>query len=850
MSRYPNARWFVVACCFLLALWPRVCSAQAISDPVDLALLPVQYEVTRLAKDGWAGVAKFQVDSPAATPSKLRFRIRSSCAMINPQCNECEIVSSVQCKNCTLDCTTIIPPPTACEGTQCENCTHWSKPLVRIVIQPPGTPIREIRADNIAEYNGTYWEYEGGEGNTGPFLLSTDDPGYHYYYDFDSQGPGQYSVQLVADTRIQCDMAVITELMTDSLLVVNLMAVTPEVAVGQTAVLTAMVFDGSSPALDANVAVTVIGPNGTVVTPPPTLVDTGQPSQGDHQAADGLYSGTFTPTQPGEYTIHAKITGYRNLPDVGLVAYERDAGTSLSAVETCATLSGSIADFGQDDNSNGRYEWLVIQAPVTGLSNGEWIFQVSLRTANGKTLLAYGRGEGSASTTEMVVQARVSADDIHAVGEAGPYQVVGLGLSCVDPLSGAHRVGSFAPNSYTHPYRLAQFELPPRDCNNNGISDVAEIELGLVEDCNHNLVPDECATAPPPALSSVASPNDKMSRAIAFEAPAYQGTGTPPLTAIRVNMIDLQNPNPANFACCPAPDFSTFERATCTAAGELNGCARWVGLPVTVWNSQYNPVLGSYRAARLQCSPQYHDWGSEGPVFVVGAEIIPSSTYEVEVYGPSCEGGEAACNDVWCPGLTLQTRRWADVVSQFNPPSPTSQPDAHDVVAIVNRFKHIQNAFSKANTQIYGNRMELNLDVSGLDLSAAVDALKGLAYPYNGPCLCPSLVDCSNAPACTSVQAGCMSDDSAKACDSGPIRGQDCSDNCACCPSDSNCPSVGTCPDPEGSAKPPTCVERYGSCIKYCVNGANDEQPCLTDYHCPSGTCGSGFCRDRCGRCN
>ena len=141
------------------------------------------------------------------------------------------------------------------------------------------------------------------------------------------------------------------------------------------------------------------------------------------------------------------------------------------------------------------------------------------------------------------------------------------------------------------------------------------------------------------------------------------------------------------------------------------------------------------------------------------------------------------------------TRRSGDVASQWQPPSPSSQPDGNDVVALVNKFKNVPGAPSKAAAQIFGNVIELNLDVSGLDISAAVDAFKGLAFPYSGPCPCPSSVTC-NATACASA-ASCSG----------------------------------------------------GLCVKTCVGGVNLNQPCLSDAHCPSSTCGTGFCRDRCGRC-
>src|SRR3989304_2298980 len=99
-----------------------------------------------------------------------------------------------------------------------------------------------------------------------------------------------------------------------------------------------------------------------------------------------------------------------------------------------------------------------------------------------------------------------------------------------------------------------------------------------------------------------------------------------------------RQPGPANLPQFPPPDFSAFESTTCTAAGEANGCARWVGKPGTFLEAQDIPLGASYRAARLQCTPFYYDWKPEGPICVVGAEIVPSSQYSVEAYSAAGMG--------------------------------------------------------------------------------------------------------------------------------------------------------------------------------------------------------------------
>jgi hypothetical protein len=248
----------------------------------------------------------------------------------------------------------------------------------------------------------------------------------------------------------------------------------------------------------------------------------------------------------------------------------------------------------------------------------------------------------------------------------------------------------------------------------------------------------------------------------------------------------------------------------CTHANEENGCARWVGEPNTYRESQNLPGLGTYQAARLQCTPYYHDWVSataSGPITVVGAEILPSSTYTVRAYAASCKGLEDNCTNVSAP-VEMLTRRYGDVVAPFNPPTIDAvQPDGSDVVKVVDKFKNVPGAPSKAITLLQPNLPELNGDVSGSDIVQVVDAFKLIAYKHSGPCPCPSLATCEALVCVNGSDAVCKA---------------------------SALPGLGA----------------NSTCIKTCIGGDNDGDPCLNNNHCPGGACpANGFCRDRCGRC-
>lgn len=326
------------------------------------------------------------------------------------------------------------------------------------------------------------------------------------------------------------------------------------------------------------------------------------------------------------------------------------------------------------------------------------------------------------------------------------------------------------------------------DCNENLIQDDCDLASGSSVDTNINSIPDECDPSMP-----IGDSGDNKNRSLSLQVPPSAVAGPGAITALRVKLVDLQNPQPPNIGCCPPPDFSAYESgAACTDPG---GCVRWVGRPGTFLESQDDPGAGSYSAARLQCAPLYRDWTGDGAFHVIGAEIVPSSTYHVQNFGESCQGNEAAC--VVTSGLlAVTTARWGDIEAAFNPPATTTQPDVIDVAQLVNKFKNVIGAPVKAIAQIQPNLPEANADINALDIVAVVDAVKQFAYSFSGPCPCPSMVTCK-LTACASPA--------------------DCSG---------------------------------GLCVKTCVSGTNIGEPCINDTHCPGGgNCGAGFCRDACGRC-
>ena len=164
----------------------------------------------------------------------------------------------------------------------------------------------------------------------------------------------------------------------------------------------------------------------------------------------------------------------------------------------------------------------------------------------------------------------------------------------------------------------------------------------------------------------------------------------------------------------------------------------------------------------------------------------------------------------------------------FTPPSPPGQPNAIDVAQLVNKFKNLAGALLKATTQLQPNLPELNADINALDIVAVVDAVKKIAYPFLGPCACPSTVTCG-VTACTTdgpcVTAYGPASKCVKTCVGGSNAGDTCKDD-----------AHGHCPS--------------GTCGNTCSGGSNPGAACTSDANCTGGGhCTGGYCRDRCGRC-
>ncbi len=143
------------------------------------------------------------------------------------------------------------------------------------------------------------------------------------------------------------------------------------------------------------------------------LVDSG--SFPDATQGDGLFSGLFTPSQPGAYVAAVQATG----TSLGGVPFSRTALTDFTVVPSNASL-GSISDQGVDTNGDGLIGEVVVDASVTVQTAGTYLFSIVLQASNGQTV--YSANTATLTTGSQTISVQFAATDILGLGVNGPYE--------------------------------------------------------------------------------------------------------------------------------------------------------------------------------------------------------------------------------------------------------------------------------------------------------------------------------------------------------------------------------------------------------------------------------------------
>ncbi|MEK6799186.1 MAG: hypothetical protein AABZ12_09500 [Planctomycetota bacterium] len=251
----------------------------------------------------------------------------------------------------------------------------------------------------------------------------------------------------------------------------------------------------------------------------------------------------------------------------------------------------------------------------------------------------------------------------------------------------------------------------------------------------------------PTPLSGVPNANRYVTFSVPSDGGIVAATEGTPQVAVRVKMDSLHHPDPPNIPCCPAPDFTAWE-----------GGYRWAG-PIVEYNYTVLPPTSFY-GSQLRCDPTFADYPGAGAFSIYAPEVMPDSQYSIQIVDIACADSLDE-EDCYSDPLLGGTQRWGDTVSTFQNdifpvPAFPSQPNVLDVAAIVDHIKGIPGAVGKTRAQLQPNGPAPGANVNVLDLAYDVDALKNKAYPFAGPCTCPSGVACNPTAACSN-DSGCSS---------------------------------------------------------------------------------------------
>ena len=314
------------------------------------------------------------------------------------------------------------------------------------ILAPTGEVIDET---TITGLGGEVLVYEGQTGGAGPVLSLATQPGFHTTYSFPSLGSGTYRVRFETDPGLSEEVAVITQLLTDSPVGVALLATESAVVPGSGAVLVAAVFDSGQPVTGATVDLTLVLPGGGTTTA--DLVDDGLDA--DDASGDGLYTVELDLGTPGEYTAVARIAGTTSSG----AAFERQASAGFTVLPTRTLLTGSVSDQGVDDDGDGLLDRVVLTAGTDTQQAGEYRLFATLAASGGQTLVR--SAAATLPTGPGSVPIDFEAAGLFTLGEDGPWEITALELVFLGSQAAvpSHRLLDLGQ---TQAYLLSQLQRP------------------------------------------------------------------------------------------------------------------------------------------------------------------------------------------------------------------------------------------------------------------------------------------------------------------------------------------------------------------------------------------------------
>ena len=185
------------------------------------------------------------------------------------------------------------------------------------------------------------------------------------------------------------------------------------------------------------------------------LLDDG--GSGDGQSNDGVYGGYLAPVREGgAYNVNLKATGTNTAGE----QFQRVAFSFFTIAPKSATLTRSYTDAGVDNDADGVFEFLEVQAGVNVTEAGTFLVEGDLTDGTGEVIDS-ALGAGSNLTTgNGTVPLLFDGNLILKHGQDGPFKVKNLRLY-MEKDGRPIWMEDDADGYTTLAYTVSQFDHPP-----------------------------------------------------------------------------------------------------------------------------------------------------------------------------------------------------------------------------------------------------------------------------------------------------------------------------------------------------------------------------------------------------
>jgi hypothetical protein len=305
-------------------------------------------------------------------------------------------------------------------------------------------------------------------------------PGTHTVFQLPGSLPsGTYKVK-VNTSGISTETLIVATYISTSPVQIGLLTDAHTYRLGDSVVLSGLLFQGSSPVTGATVTARISDPAQPSVSPIEiSLTDSGA---NDAATGDGIYTGTFTTTKAGNFAAAIRATGIAS----NGTSFSRTTATTFKVLPPLATI-GALSDQAIDDDANGLFNRIVITTNVNVQTAGKYLVSMTLMASNGLQAKASAAATLALGTQQIKIS--FPAQDILNLGVNGPYTEKSVTLIYQDDPD-VPAIDFRDPAGNTQAYALSTLERPAIfltgtnselgiDTNGNGKFDTLRLQAGV-----------------------------------------------------------------------------------------------------------------------------------------------------------------------------------------------------------------------------------------------------------------------------------------------------------------------------------------------------------------------------------